>query len=136
MLAADLLRMGLAKAAKMKVPSPQDEEIDRTVMVVGGGLTGLTAAQAAAGMANILTETGVPGIFGIVTAEDPAQAEARCGGKMGNRGWDAAQSAVEMANISEAFEVIEDEDLDEESMTPDELGELLQGADSDTETKS
>ncbi len=50
MLAADLLRMGLAKAADMKVPLPMEEEIDRTVMVVGGGLAGLNAAQAAAGM--------------------------------------------------------------------------------------
>ncbi len=50
MLAADLLRMAVAKVKVLKPSEPIDEEIDRTVLVVGGGLAGLTAAKAAAGM--------------------------------------------------------------------------------------
>jgi 6,7-dimethyl-8-ribityllumazine synthase len=72
----------------------------------------LVASQAAAGIAAVYKETSVPCIFAIVTAENQEQAQARCGGKMGNRGWDAAQSAVEMANLSEAF-TIEEDDLSE-----------------------
>ena len=52
MLAEDLLRMGLQKAVKASLPKPLDEEIDRTVLVVGGGLAGLEAAQTAAGLGN------------------------------------------------------------------------------------
>ncbi len=49
-LAEDILRMGVAKVAKQKLPTPLAEEIDDTVLVVGGGLTGLQAASAAAAM--------------------------------------------------------------------------------------
>jgi len=52
MLAEDLLRMGLAKATAAAAATRQAEDIDRTVMVVGGGLAGLQAAKAAAGMGN------------------------------------------------------------------------------------
>jgi quinone-modifying oxidoreductase, subunit QmoB len=47
MLAADLMRMGVAKAQKVQLPVVQDDAIERTVLVVGGGLTGLNAARAA-----------------------------------------------------------------------------------------
>ncbi|HUU03435.1 MAG TPA: hydrogenase iron-sulfur subunit [Myxococcota bacterium] len=50
MLAEDLLCMGLARVAKEELPKQTEEEIDRTVLVVGGGLAGLTAAKAASGM--------------------------------------------------------------------------------------
>jgi len=50
MLAEDLLRMGLAGASRVALSKPLEEEIDRTVMVVGGGLAGLEAARAAAGL--------------------------------------------------------------------------------------
>jgi len=52
MLAEDLLRMGVARAAAAVTPVPLNEEIDRTVMVVGGGLAGLQAAKVAAGLGN------------------------------------------------------------------------------------
>jgi len=61
MMARDYLRMGLVRAQKASIPEPyQDEEIDRTVMVVGGGVTGLTAAQDAARAGNdvVLIEKG------------------------------------------------------------------------------
>jgi quinone-modifying oxidoreductase subunit QmoB len=50
LLAEDLLRMGLARLAKMNLPKPLAEAIDETVLVVGGGLAGLNAAQAASGL--------------------------------------------------------------------------------------
>ncbi len=48
LLAEDLLRMGIVKAKKMTPAKRVEEAIEQTVLVVGGGLTGLTAAQAAA----------------------------------------------------------------------------------------
>lgn len=53
MMAQDYLRMGIVRAQKASLPEPyQEEEIDRTVLVVGGGVTGLTAALDAAGAGN------------------------------------------------------------------------------------
>ena len=43
-MAQDYLRMGLAEAEKMKLPGPVEETIDRKILVLGGGITGLTAA--------------------------------------------------------------------------------------------
>ena len=48
MLAEDYLRMGLARAKKAEIPEPFQEEIDKTILVVGGGVTGMTAALEAA----------------------------------------------------------------------------------------
>ncbi len=50
LLAEDVLRMGLVKAGKMRLAQRANDVIEQTVLVVGGGLTGLQAAQAAAGM--------------------------------------------------------------------------------------
>jgi quinone-modifying oxidoreductase subunit QmoB len=50
MLAADNMRMACARAGKASVPEPFDEPVDKTVMVVGGGVTGLTAALEAASL--------------------------------------------------------------------------------------
>ena len=52
MLAEDLLRMGVKRTKVVKAPQPLDLDVDRAVMVVGAGLAGLHAAQAAAGMGN------------------------------------------------------------------------------------
>ncbi|MGQ9571679.1 MAG: 6,7-dimethyl-8-ribityllumazine synthase [Dehalococcoidia bacterium] len=57
------------------------------------------ASQVSSGIARAGLETGVPLIFGIITAETVEQALERAGGKMGNKGYDAAVSAIEMANL-------------------------------------
>jgi 6,7-dimethyl-8-ribityllumazine synthase len=44
-------------------------------------------------------KTGIPVIFGVVTTENTEQAISRAGGKSGNKGWDAAMTALEMANL-------------------------------------
>lgn len=62
------------------------------------------AGEAAKGVAQVGLKTGVPCIFGIVTAETIEQAIERAGTKAGNRGADAACSAIEMANLLEQIE--------------------------------
>jgi 6,7-dimethyl-8-ribityllumazine synthase len=57
------------------------------------------AAEAAKGIAQASLQTGVPVIFGVVTAENLEQAIERAGTKMGNRGFEAARAAIEMANL-------------------------------------
>jgi len=57
------------------------------------------AAEAAKGVAHAAMQTGVPTVFGIVTADNLEQAIDRAGAKAGNRGWDAAQSALELADL-------------------------------------
>lgn len=55
--------------------------------------------EAAKGIAQVGLQTGVPVIFGIVTTESIEQAIERAGTKVGNKGYDAAISAIEMANL-------------------------------------
>ena len=55
--------------------------------------------EAAKGIAAAGLQTGVPVVFGVVTTENTEQAIARAGGKSGNKGWDAAMTALEMANL-------------------------------------
>lgn len=53
------------------------------------------------GIANVSLDTEVPVIFGIVTTENIEQAIERAGTKAGNKGFDAAMAAIEMANLLE-----------------------------------
>ncbi len=57
------------------------------------------AREAAHGIASVSRETGVPTIFCVLTTDNEEQAMARAGGKEGNRGYDAALAAIEMANL-------------------------------------
>jgi 6,7-dimethyl-8-ribityllumazine synthase len=59
----------------------------------------LVAGGCASGVAAVAAETGVPVIFGVVTTETIEQAVERSGTKAGNKGWDAAVAAIEMANL-------------------------------------
>jgi len=59
------------------------------------------AGQAARGIAQIGLNTGVPAIFGVLTADTIEQAVERAGTKAGNRGFDAAATAIEMVNLLE-----------------------------------
>jgi len=54
------------------------------------------AGQAAAGLMRASLDTGVPVMFGVITADTREQAEARCGEREDNKGYEAALSAVEM----------------------------------------
>ena len=55
------------------------------------------------GVAAVALQSGVPTIFGVVTTENIQQAIERTGTKSGNKGFDAAISAMEMANLSKAL---------------------------------
>jgi 6,7-dimethyl-8-ribityllumazine synthase len=59
------------------------------------------AGQAAAGIREAGEATGVPVIFGVLTTDTLEQALDRAGGKHGNKGWDAAMAAMEMASLLE-----------------------------------
>lgn len=59
--------------------------------------------EVAKGVASIGLQTGVPTIFGVLTTDSIEQAVERAGTKAGNKGWDAATSAIEMANLSKQF---------------------------------
>jgi len=56
--------------------------------------------EVAKGVSAINLKTGVPVIFGIVTTESIEQAIERAGTKAGNKGWDSANAAIEMANLT------------------------------------
>jgi 6,7-dimethyl-8-ribityllumazine synthase len=57
------------------------------------------ANQAASGLAAVALETGVPVAFGVLTTNTVEQAIDRAGGKSGNKGYDAAITAIEMADL-------------------------------------
>ena len=57
------------------------------------------AGQAAAGLAAVQLEAGIPVAFGVLTTNTEEQAADRAGGKAGNKGYDAAMTAIEMAHL-------------------------------------
>jgi len=75
------------------------------VICLGAVIRGATphfdyiAAEVAKGVAKVGLESGVPTVFGVITADTIEQAIERAGTKAGNKGWDAAVTAIEMANL-------------------------------------
>jgi 6,7-dimethyl-8-ribityllumazine synthase len=61
------------------------------------------AAGAAQGINRVALDTGVPMIFGVLTTDTVEQATARAGGKLGNKGYEAAEAAIEMGNLLRAL---------------------------------
>lgn len=59
--------------------------------------------EAAKGVASLSLSTGIPIIFGVLTTDNIEQAIERAGTKAGNKGWEAAAAAIEMANLSKQF---------------------------------
>ena len=62
------------------------------------------AAEVTKGIANLSMASGIPIAFGVLTTDSTGQALERAGLKHGNKGWDAAMTAIEMLNL---FKVIE-----------------------------
>jgi len=60
---------------------------------------GLINSQVSRALGSIAIDNGVPVINGVVAADSLEQAIERCGTKAGNKGWNAAQAAMEMANL-------------------------------------
>lgn len=79
------------------------------VIVLGAVVRGATShadlinSQVSRALSDISLETGVPVINGVVAADSLEQAIERCGTKAGNKGWSAAQAAIEMANLYKEF---------------------------------
>jgi len=75
------------------------------VICLGAVIRGATphfeyiSAEVTKGIAQVALDTGVPVSFGILTTDNIEQAIERAGTKSGNKGWDAAISAIEMVNV-------------------------------------
>ena len=80
------------------------------VICIGAVIRGTTphfeyvSAEVSKGVANVGLESEIPVIFGIVTTDTIEQAIERAGTKAGNKGWDAAITAIEMANLIEVID--------------------------------
>jgi 6,7-dimethyl-8-ribityllumazine synthase len=61
------------------------------------------SGEVAKGVAKVQLDAGLPVIFGVLTTDSIEQAVERAGTKAGNKGWDAAVSALEMANLFKAL---------------------------------
>lgn len=75
------------------------------VICLGAIIRGATShfeyicSEVSKGVATVGLETGIPTIFGVITADTLEQAIERAGTKSGNKGWNAAMAAMEMANL-------------------------------------
>ena len=75
------------------------------MICVGAVIRGSTShyeyvcAEVAKGIAHVTLESKIPVIFGVLTTENIEQAIQRAGSKSGNKGYDAALSAIEMVNL-------------------------------------
>lgn len=89
-------------AAAMKMAESQNYDAIICLGCVIRGATShydLVCAEATKGIAQVGAQTGVPTIFGVVTTDTIEQAIERSGTKMGNKGYEGALAAVEMANL-------------------------------------
>jgi len=92
-------------AAKLAASGSFDAVISVGALVRGGTAHfDLIAAEVAKGVAQASVSTGVPITFGVITAETLEQAVERAGTKMGNKGWEAALAAIEMARLTERLD--------------------------------
>jgi len=88
-------------AAKMLAQSKKYD----AVICLGAVIRGATphfeyvSAEVSKGVASVSMDAGLPVIFGVLTTDTIEQAIERAGTKSGNKGWDAALAAVEMANV-------------------------------------
>jgi 6,7-dimethyl-8-ribityllumazine synthase len=86
----------------------ESEKFD-AVIALGAVIRGATAhfeyvaSEAAKGVASAALETGVPVLFGVLTTDTIEQAVERAGSKAGNKGFDAAMSAIEMVSLDRAL---------------------------------
>ena len=81
------------------------------VIALGAVIRGSTphfdyvASEVSKGIATVSLQTGVPVTFGVLTTESIEQAIERAGTKSGNKGWEAALSAIEMVSLAAAMEL-------------------------------
>ncbi|HKL41000.1 MAG TPA: 6,7-dimethyl-8-ribityllumazine synthase [Clostridia bacterium] len=79
------------------------------ILCLGAVIRGATphfdyvSSEVSKGIANVSIDTGIPIIFGVLTTDTIEQAIERAGTKAGNKGFDAALSAIEMTNLLSQF---------------------------------
>ncbi len=88
-------------AAKRLAESGRYDAVVALGVVIRGGTPHFeyVAAEVSKGVAKVTLDTGVPVLFGVITADTIEQAVERAGTKAGNKGWEAAVSAIEMATL-------------------------------------
>ena len=92
-------------AKKMAAKSRYD-----AIICLGAVIRGATphfdyvSAEVSKGVAMVGLEADIPVIFGIITTDSIEQAIERAGTKAGNKGWSAAMSAIEMANLTDVVQ--------------------------------
>ena len=95
-------------AKRLAEVSKQEAKFD-AIIALGAVIRGSTphfdyvAGEAAKGIAGVAMSTGVPIAFGVLTTDTIEQAIERAGTKAGNKGWDAATSAIELVSLGRAL---------------------------------
>lgn len=91
--------------AKQMAASGRYDAVVALGVIIRGGTPHFdyVAAEVSKGVAAASLDTGVPVMFGVITADTIEQAVERAGTKAGNKGWDAALAAIEMANLGKAL---------------------------------
>lgn len=83
------------------------------VIAVGAVIRGETphfeyvSAEAIRGIADAAAQADIPVTLGVLTCDTSEQAEARAGGDHGNKGWDAAVAAIEMADLMQHLDLLD-----------------------------
>jgi len=105
----DLIKIPGAFEMPLTVKLLAEKKKYNGIICLGAVIRGATphfdfiAAEAAKGIAQASMEAKIPVAFGILTTESVEQAIERAGTKAGNKGWDAALCAIEMANLFDSF---------------------------------
>jgi 6,7-dimethyl-8-ribityllumazine synthase len=91
--------------AKQMASSGRYDAVLALGVVIRGGTPHFeyVASEVAKGVAKASLDSGVPVMFGVITADTIEQAVERAGTKAGNKGWDAALGAIEMANLAKTL---------------------------------
>lgn len=95
-------------AKRLAEVSKKEAKFD-AIIALGAVIRGSTphfdyvAGEAAKGIAGVAMSTGVPIAFGVLTTDTIEQAIERAGTKAGNKGWDAATSAIELVSLGRAL---------------------------------
>ena len=91
-------------AGKLATSGRYDAVIALGVVIRGGTPHfEYVSAEVSKGVAKVTLDTGVPVMFGVITADTIDQAVERAGTKAGNKGWEAAEAAIEMVNLVKAM---------------------------------
>ncbi len=91
--------------AKQMAASGRYDAVIALGVIIRGGTPHFdyVASEVSKGVARASLDSGVPVMFGVITADTIEQAVERAGTKAGNKGWDAALGAIEMANLGKAL---------------------------------